>query len=178
MRIARTKGAVCYPARFQLVLATNPCPCAPPREEDCTCSAAARRRYLGRLSGPLLDRVDLRTRLRPLTAMNAHDSTEPESTEAVRGRVLLARNRALARWSGPGWQSNAEVPGPALRREFALPVGVTALLDRSLDRGALTARGADRCLRIAWTLADLAGTDQPDAEHVAAALDFRDRTAA
>ncbi|MCU1687518.1 MAG: hypothetical protein JWQ81_8257 [Amycolatopsis sp.] len=178
VRIARTKGAVCYPARFQLVLATNPCPCAPPREENCICSAAARRRYLGRLSGPLLDRVDLRTKLRPLTAMNAHDGTEPESTEVVRGRVLQARNRALARWSGPGWQSNAEVPGPVLRREFALPTEATALLDRSLDRGALTARGADRCLRIAWTLSDLAGADRPDAEHVAAALDFRDRTAA
>jgi magnesium chelatase family protein len=178
VRIARTRGAVCYPARFQLVLATNPCPCAPPKESDCSCSAAARRRYLGRLSGPLLDRVDLRTRLRPLTAMNAHDSGEPESTAAVRERVLLARNRALARWSGRGWQSNAQVPGPALRREFALPSGVTALLDQGLDRGALTARGADRTLRISWTLADLAGAAQPDADHVAAALEFRDRTAA
>jgi magnesium chelatase family protein len=178
VRIARTRGAVCYPARFQLVLATNPCPCAPPKESDCTCSAAARRRYLGRLSGPLLDRVDLRTRLRPLTAMNAHDSGEPESTTAVRERVLLARNRALVRWSDHGWQSNAQVPGPALRREFGLPPGVTALLDQGLDRGALTARGADRSLRIAWTLADLEGATRPDADHVAAALEFRDRTAA
>jgi magnesium chelatase family protein len=178
VRIARTRGAVCYPARFQLVLATNPCPCAPPKESDCSCSAAARRRYLLRLSGPLLDRVDLRARLRPLTAMSAHDSGEPEPTDMVRARVALARRRAAERWAGRGWQSNAEVPGPVLRREFALPAKVTALLDRGLDRGALTARGADRCLRIAWTLADLADSERPDGDHVATALEFRDRKAA
>jgi len=152
VRIARSRGAVCYPARFQLVLATNPCPCAPPKESDCSCSAAVRRRYLGRLSGPLLDRVDLRAKLRPLTAMNAHDKGEPESTEVVRGRVMLARKRAVERWAGRGWLSNAEVPGPVLRKEFALPREATALLDKGLDRGVLTARGADRCLRIAWTV--------------------------
>jgi magnesium chelatase family protein len=178
VRIARTRGAVCYPARFQLVLATNPCPCARPKESDCSCTAAARRRYLGKLSGPLLDRVDLRARLRSLSAMNAHENGEPEATEAVRGRVMLARKRAVARWAGRGWLSNAEVPGPVLRREFALPGKVTALLDRGLDRGVLTARGADRCLRIAWTLSDLANCEQPDADHVATALEFRDRTAA
>lgn len=178
VRIARARGAVCYPARFQLVLATNPCPCAPPKESDCTCSPAARRRYLGKLSGPLLDRVDLMARLRSLTAMSVHDEGVPESTEVIRERVLLARSRAAKRWAGRGWQANAEVPGPALRREFALPSGVTALLDRGLDRGALTARGADRCLRIAWTLADLAGAEQPNADQVATALEFRDRKAA
>jgi magnesium chelatase family protein len=178
VRIARAKGSVSYPARFQLVLATNPCPCAPPKESDCSCSSPARRRYLGRLSGPLLDRVDLRARLRPLTAMSAHQHSQPESTESVRQRVVLARIRAGERWAARGWQTNADVPGPVLRREFTLPGKVTALLDRGLDRGALTARGADRCLRIAWTLADLAGTERPDADHVAAALEFRERRAA
>ncbi|MDQ0376709.1 YifB family Mg chelatase-like AAA ATPase [Amycolatopsis thermophila] len=178
VRIARARGSVCYPARFQLVMATNPCPCAPPREADCSCSPTERRRYLSRLSGPLLDRVDLRVRLRPMTAMSNHESGEPEPTEVVRKRVLAARDRAAARWSAQGWKTNAEVPGPALRREFALPRTTTALLDRSLERGTVTARGADRCLRIAWTLADLAETDEPDADHVAAALEFRDRRAA
>ena len=112
VRIARVKGAVSYPARFQLVLATNPCPCAPPKEADCTCSATARRRYLGRLSGPLLDRVDLRVRLRPLTAISAHETTKPEPTEVVRERVLSARERAVQRWEGQGWRANSEVPGP------------------------------------------------------------------
>jgi magnesium chelatase family protein len=178
VRIARARGAVCYPARFQLVLATNPCPCAPPKEADCICSAAARRRYLGRLSGPLLDRVDLRATLRPLTAMRAHADGDQEPTRAVRERVLLARRRAAGRWAERGWQSNAEVPGPVLRKDFALPGKVTELLDKGLDRGVLTARGADRCLRISWTLADLANREQPDADDVAAALEFRERKAA
>lgn len=176
VRISRVKGSVQYPARFQLVLATNPCPCAPPKDADCTCSASVRRRYFGRLSGPLLDRVDLRVRLRPLSAISAHLSGTPESSAAVRERVLGARERAVKRWKEHGWQTNSEVPGPALRREFALPNQVTALLDRALERGALTARGADRCLRIAWTLADLAGEEQPTADQVAAALNFRERS--
>lgn len=178
VRIARARGVVRYPASFQLVLATNPCPCAPPRETECSCTPAARRRYLARLSGPLLDRVDLRVRMRPMTAMGAHEAGSAESTAQVRERVVAARERAAKRWSERGWQTNAEVPGPALRREFALPADVTRLLDRSLDRGAITARGADRCLRIAWTLADLAEADAPEADHVAAALEFRDRRAA
>ncbi len=178
VRIARVKGAVRYPARFQLVLATNPCPCAPPKEADCTCSASARRRYLGRLSGPLLDRVDLRVRLRPLSALTAHQDGTPESSAVVRERVLEARERAVKRWAEHGWPTNAEVPGPALRREFALPVQATGLLDRALERGVLTARGADRCLRIAWTLADLKGADRPESDHVSAALNFRERSAA
>ncbi|HVV13722.1 YifB family Mg chelatase-like AAA ATPase [Amycolatopsis sp.] len=178
VRIARSKGSVCYPARFQLVLATNPCPCAPPRESDCTCTPWARRRYLARLSGPLLDRVDIRVKMRPITAMTTHEHNAPEPTDVVRKRVLAARERAAARWSERGWRTNAEVPGPALRREFALPRKTTALVDRSLERGFLTARGADRCLRIAWTLADLATAPRPDSDHVAAALEFRDRGAA
>lgn len=178
IRLARRDGVVNYPARFQLVLAGNPCPCAPAREADCVCSPAARRRYTSRLSGPLLDRVDLRVRMRPTSAMRC-DSLQPaDTTPVVRGRVENARQAAAERWSTHGWRTNAEVPGPALRREFALPPQVTSLLDRVIATGALTGRGADRCLRVAWTLADLAGREWPAAEHVAAALEFRDRRAA
>jgi magnesium chelatase family protein len=178
IRIARAKGVVRYPASFQLVMAGNPCPCAPPRETDCTCSPSARRRYAARLSGPLLDRVDLRVRLRPVTAMRAHADRDRESTEVVRRRVVAARSRAVERWSEHGWSTNAVVPGPALWREFALPHQVTDLVERSLRRGAITARGADRCLRVAWTLADLDGAEHPDGDHVASALGFRERSAA
>ncbi len=178
IRLARRDGMVSYPARFQLVLATNTCPCAPPREADCTCSPHTRRRYLSRLSGPLLDRVDLRVRTRPITAMSHSEVTSPEPTATVRTRVEAARDRALRRWSAHGWQTNAEAPGPSLRRDFALPAAATGLLDRGLKTGAVTARGADRCLRVAWTLSDLAGTATPTADHVASALEFRDRLTA
>ena len=177
IRLARQGGTVRYPARFQLVMATNTCPCAPPKEVDCTCTPRDRRRYMAKLSGPLLDRVDLRVKMRPLIAMNGAEAGTPEPTSVVRERVLKARTRATERWTtrNQSWRTNAEVPGPALRREFALPRQVTALLDRALSTGALTGRGADRCIRVAWTLADLAETDRPTAEHVAAALEFRER---
>lgn len=178
VRLARARGVVTYPARFQLVLATNPCPCAPSRESECSCSPSARRRYLGKLSGPLMDRVDIRVRMRPITAMDTHAMDPPETTAGVRERVLAARERATFRWSEYGWRTNAEVPGPKLRTEFRLPSPTTALLERGLERGVLTARGADRCLRLAWTLADLAGVDTPGVDEVAAALEFRDRRAA
>ncbi|MEV4318460.1 YifB family Mg chelatase-like AAA ATPase [Actinocrispum sp. NPDC049592] len=174
IRLGRRDGVVCYPARFQLVLATNPCPCAPPRDVDCSCLPHVRRRYLARLSGPLLDRVDLRIQMRPLTAMSIVDIT-PEPTSVVRDRVLKARDRARQRWADYGWATNAEVPGPVLRREFALPRSATHLLDRSLEKGSLTGRGADRCLRVAWTLSDLEDLDRPQADQVSAALEFRDR---
>ncbi|MDQ3887340.1 MAG: YifB family Mg chelatase-like AAA ATPase [Actinomycetota bacterium] len=177
VRLARRDGVVTYPARCQLVLAANPCPCAPPDERDCTCAPAARRRYLGRLSGPLLDRVDLRVAMRPVTQMDSA-GCEPDSTAVVRERVSAARQAARARWEDHGWATNAEVPGPALRRRYHLPRNVRAPIEHSLRMGLLTARGADRCLRVAWTVADLAGRGCPSEEDVAAALNFKDRRTA
>jgi magnesium chelatase family protein len=177
VRLARADGTVQYPARFQLVLAANPCPCAPAHDRDCVCSSLVRRRYLGRLSGPLLDRVDLRARMFPVTALS-DASGLAESTATVRERVLAARAAAAERWAGQGWRTNAEVPGPVLRTRFALPRSAVRPLDAGLRAGELTARGADRALRVAWTLADLAGRDRPDQALVETALFFRDRRAA
>jgi len=113
--------------------------------------------------------------MRPITAMVAAGEDTPESTETVRARVATARARATHRWQAHGWLTNAEVPGPVLRRDYAPPRRATALLDKGLATGAVTARGADRCLRVAWTLSDLAGRAHPDEDDVAAALEFRDR---
>ncbi|GAY07875.1 YifB family Mg chelatase-like AAA ATPase [Pseudonocardia sp. N23] len=176
VRISRSEGTVSYPARFQLVLAANPCPCAPAHDRDCICTSLVRRRYLGRLSGPLLDRVDLRTWMHPVTALTG--DVPGESTEIVRARVLAARAAATERWSAHGWRTNAEVPGPILRSRFALPAGVLRPLDAGLRAGELTARGADRALRVSWTIADLGGRDRPDRDAVEAALYFRDRRVA
>jgi magnesium chelatase family protein len=133
---------------------------------------------MSRLSGPLLDRVDLRVRMRPITALSRSDLTGPEPTAMVRARVAAARAKAAERWKKHGWLTNAQAPGPILRREYGLPRGVTAPLDRGLDNGSVTARGADRCLRVSWTLADLAEVDRPTSEHMEAALEFRDRRVA
>ncbi|HEY2203183.1 MAG TPA: ATP-binding protein, partial [Pseudonocardia sp.] len=178
VRLARADGSVRYPARFQLVMAANPCPCAPAHDRDCRCPSTTRRRYLGRLSGPLLDRVDLRATLNPLVALSTVDLDPGESSATVRARVLAARAAAAARWSADGWRSNAEVPGPVLRSRFRLPRPVVRPLDSGLSRGELTARGADRALRVAWTLADLAGLDRPDEDLVRRAIQFKEQRAA
>jgi magnesium chelatase family protein len=113
----------------------------------------------------------------PITALSAV-SDGAESTATVRERVLAARAAAAERWAGEGWRTNAEVPGPVLRTRFALPRHAVGPLDAGLRAGELTARGADRALRVAWTLADLAGRSSPDQELVETALFFRDRRAA
>ncbi len=174
VRIARRDGVARYPARFQLVLAANPCPCAPAREADCVCPPTARRRYLGKLSGPLIDRVDLRIKMVPM-ATGAFTSDVAEDSRQVRQRVVAARDAAADRWKEFGWTTNGEVPGYLLRQQFRLPRKVIACVEDSLRRGEITARGADRAIRVAWTLTDLRGANSPGAGDVSAALNFRDR---
>ena len=181
--VSRLAAQVRFPAQFQLVLAANPCPCgqAVVRGRDCMCSPMAKLRYFGRLSGPLLDRVDLRREMRPATRRELRDDRGlAESTAVVAERVLAARERMTGRLSGTPWRANAEVPGHAMRRDWPLPWDVVAAAERELDRGNLTARGVDRVLRVAWTIADLAGRDQPGSDEVAMALLYRgvERTAA
>ncbi len=173
--IARASGTARYPARFQLVLAANPCPCgnAVGKGIECRCSSLARRRYLSRLSGPLLDRVDLRVEVLPVTRAEMAASTSPEPTKVVACRVAQARAVQRERLAGTGWHSNAEVPGRELRSRWRLPRSVTAELELAMDRGNLTARGYDRVLRVAWTLADLDGAGSPTVDHVGLAFGFR-----
>lgn len=172
IRLARRDGVARYPARFQLVMAANPCPCAPTDPKDCLCNAGAKRRYLGRLSGPLMDRVDLRVEMHPVRCgAFTHEVAEPSS--AVRNRVAEARATAADRWTELGVRTNAEVPGPALRGDFRLSDAAMAPLRKAVERGRLNLRGVDRTLRIAWSIADLAGVNSPTPDHVAKALSFR-----
>ncbi|TAM72354.1 YifB family Mg chelatase-like AAA ATPase [Mycobacterium sp.] len=172
IRLARRDGVACYPARFQLVLAANLCPCAPADPQDCMCPAATKRRYLGKLSGPLLDRVDLRVQMDPVRA-KAFSGRDGESTAQVRQRVAAAREAAARRWLPHGVRTNAEVSGALLRRKFRPSNAAMEPLQRALDRGLLSIRGLDRTLRVAWSLADLAGRTSPGLDEVALALSFR-----
>ncbi|MEV6491913.1 ATP-binding protein, partial [Actinoplanes sp. NPDC051633] len=174
--LARAKGSTEYPARVQLILASNPCPCAQPAgDQHCTCTPHIRRRYLSRLSGPLLDRVDIQISLRPLTAAQLMTEAGPaEPSAVVAERVAKARAAAAARWAADGWRVNAEVPGPQLRRPpWLLPPYDTAALRAGMDRGLLSARGFDRVLRLAWTIADLDGKTRPDRADVDEAAQLR-----
>ena len=172
--LLRSGGAVRYPARFQLVLAANPCPCAR-RRSECVCAAPVRRRYDQRLSGPLLDRIDLRVPIEPVSRADLFDpATARETSAVVIARVAGARAAAAKRWVTLGHRVNATVPGAVLRSAPWLPpYAVLAEAERDLERGVLTARGFDRVLRIAWTTAHLAGRDRPTAHDVSEALYFR-----
>jgi magnesium chelatase family protein len=174
--IARSAGVVRFPAKFLMVLAANPCPCGRfSRTDDlCECPPASIRRYQARLSGPLLDRVDLRVEVDRVTRSElSQRDARGESTVTVADRVRAARERAALRLAGMPWRTNSEVPGRELRSRWHVAPGAMDEAERSLERGVLTARGLDRVLRVAWTIADLVGHDRPDATDVNLALQLR-----
>lgn len=177
IEVSRAGFTARYPARFQLVLAMNPCPCGNygVRGAECTCPPASIRRYATRLSGPLRDRVDIELQVARVAASRATSGTRSElDTATGREMVAVARGRAAERWSRTPWSRNADVPGTWLRQgEFRLDGAVRAPLDRALERGVLTLRGYDRVLRIAWTMADLAGRDRPVADDIGRALHLK-----
>jgi magnesium chelatase family protein len=171
--IARSGMTARFPARFTLVLAANRCPCAKSAtaKSACTCTPLMRRRYLARLSGPLLDRVDVKVELLPVgraELLSDRQLTEPSTV--VAGRVREARLRAAQRLAGTPWRLNAEVPGSELRRSFRPAAGALAPLERAMDLGQVSARGTDRIIRMSWTLADLAGQPRPGRAEIGASL--------
>ncbi|MFI8002752.1 YifB family Mg chelatase-like AAA ATPase [Streptomyces sp. NPDC086010] len=174
--VARAAGVVRLPARFLMVLAANPCPCGRHTlaGSGCECPPSAVRRYQARLSGPLLDRVDLRVEVEPVSRADLlGGGGRGESSAEVAARVLQARVRAAERLAGTPWTTNSEVPGHELRTRLVAAPGALAAAERDMERGALTARGLDRVLRVAWTVADLRAADRPDATDVAVALELR-----
>ncbi len=131
----------------------------------------ARRRYLARLSGPLLDRVDAKIEFLPVRrAELLSDRAFTEPSAVVADRVRAARKRAAARLAGTPWRLNAQIPGSELRRKFAPAAPALAPLERAMDLGTISARGADRVIRLSWTLTDLAGLSSPGASEVGYAL--------
>jgi len=172
--IARQAMTARFPARFTLVLAANPCPCAraaTPGGTACQCSPATRRRYLGRLSGPLLDRVDVKITLEPVSRREMlYDRKHAETSADVAGRVAAARDRAAQRLAETPWRVNAEIPGAELRRAFPPEHGALKSLDRAMELGQVSARGADKIVRVAWSLADLAGKPRPGAAEIDVAI--------
>ena len=171
--VARLGLTARFPARFTLVLAANPCPCAKGRASGagCTCTPTERRRYLARLSGPLLDRVDVKVEFLPVSrAELLSDRGFAEPSSVVLNRVEAARDRAAARLGPTPWRLNGEIPGSELRRSFAPGPGALAPLERAMDLGEISARGVDKVIRVAWTLADLAGVARPTVAETSYAL--------
>ena len=169
VRVCRARGTISYPARFQLVAATNPCPCGPPTG-GCRCSDSSRDRYVRRLSGPLLDRFDLRLELGRPDAGELLGATDGEGTAVVAARVAQARALAAAR----GVVTNAALTAPLLDHLAPVEPAARRLLERMVRSGRLTARGMHRIRRVARTIADLAAHEGAlREEHVAGALALR-----
>jgi magnesium chelatase family protein len=173
LTLTRVGGTAVYPAGFTLLLAANPCPCAK-EPNECSCPPESRRRYLARLSGPLLDRVDLHVTLPRITRSEVlAEGGRGELSTSVAARVAHARSRAAQRYAGTPWRTNGQVPPVELMRRWPLPVRVTEQALQALDDGRLTARGFGRVVRTAWTLADLQDLGRPGPEHVGHAMAFR-----
>jgi len=171
VQISRVAGTVRYPARFQLVCAMNPCKCGwyGHPSGKCTCSEQSIRRYLARLSGPLLDRIDLQVEVPALNFEELRQETPSEPSEAIRARVEAARRLQLER----GVDCNAHLAGQALRDTCALDGAGAALMKTAYDSMALSARSYDRILRVARTIADLDGSPGIQAPHLAEAIQYR-----
>lgn len=173
--IHRAWGSVVLPARFQLVLAANPCPCGQAAFRNCSCTPADKRRYRTKLSGPVLDRVDIQLDVLPVTLADLRASTTVEDSATVAARVREARARQEARYRGEPWDINAHAPGPWLREHFDLGAGHLGPLDSALERGQISMRGYDRVVRVATTLADLDGREGPSGDDLLSALTLRTR---
>jgi magnesium chelatase family protein len=173
--IARAAGTLSFPARFTLVASMNPCPCGfrGVRGSDCRCDDATVQKYLGKLSGPLLDRIDLHVSVSRVSFDELVQRAPAETSTTIRARVEAARERQTARLAGAGVSTNAAIPAAAVRRLCPLDTGTLGLLEGSVTRGTLSARAFDRVVRVARTIADLAGTEQIERVHVAEALVYR-----
>lgn len=174
--VARATGAVTFPARFMLVAAANPCPCGFEGDpvKQCGCRSDQIARYRQKLSGPLLDRIDLRLAVPRLTKDELLGAADGEPSSAVRARVLDARERQRARTGSMGYACNAFLPGPLARRVVDLADDAGDVLARAVETMALTGRGFDRVLKVARTIADLGAADRVRAGHVIEALSFRE----
>jgi magnesium chelatase family protein len=171
--IARASGVSDFPARFQLVAAANPCRRGCPSLDQCVCTPAERARYLGRLSRPLLDRIDLHVELPALAPTDIQAAAGGDVTSSVRARVSAARQRQRDRFRTTGIRVNAAMNPRQVRRFCAVPVEAERLLAAAMTRLGLTARGHDRVLKVARTVADLAGADTMAVEHCAEAIQYR-----
>jgi magnesium chelatase family protein len=173
--VTRVIGSVEFPARFTLVAAANPCPCGYDGDVSrrCTCRIDRVELYRSKLSGPLLDRVDIRLTIPRLTKQELLGQSAGEPSAAVRGRVEEARDRQRARYATLGFHCNAQLPGPLARRHMRMAPAAEEFLANAVETHTLSGRGFDRALKVARTIADLAGAERVNADHVVEGLAYR-----
>ncbi|UPK76542.1 YifB family Mg chelatase-like AAA ATPase [Nocardioidaceae bacterium SCSIO 66511] len=175
--IARAARTAEYPARFQLVLAANPCPCGrdgTSTSDLCTCTTTSKRKYHDKLSGPVLDRIDVHRTVESISVRQLHEAVDDKvDTASIAALVEKARHRQRDRYAGTPWRINAEAPGAELRRHWPMSSDADALIDKALARSRVSPRAADRIVRLAWTVADLTGVERPGVAEARAAMQLR-----
>lgn len=173
--VARAKMSTTFPARIQLILAANPCPCGYDwgNGRRCSCSPREKSRYFNRLSGPILDRIDIQIEVPQESVFVPNPDQLQESSHILRERVCEARNRAQYRYRELGWSCNSQASGQWLR-EYTPRHALLPIIE-ALDQERVSLRGADRALRLAWTIADLRHADKPTIDDIAAGLALRTR---
>jgi magnesium chelatase family protein len=174
--LTRVAGSLRYPARFMLIAAMNPCPCGyyGDRSRECVCTPQQIRRYRAKLSGPLQDRIDIHIEVPPVPVRELHEQGPiPESSAAIRRRVLEARTRQALRYRRDGIHTNAQLKPRLLKRYCGLDETGRGLLEQAMARLGFSARAHGRILRVARTIADLAGAETINPLHVAEAIQYR-----
>jgi magnesium chelatase family protein len=173
--ISRTRQSVMFPAQFTLVASTNPCPCGyfGDTVQACSCSPRAREQYWARLSGPLMDRIDLQVGVNRLKPEEITQQPTGEDSQSVRSRVEAARDRAHQRFTNTSLRCNAEMRSEHLRHWCQLDAATKGLLETAIRKLGLSVRASDRILKVARTIADLAGDEPLQTHHVAEAIQYR-----
>lgn len=175
--ISRAKVAIDFPANFMLIASMNPCPCGfyNHPEKECTCPAGAVQKYLNKISGPLLDRIDLHVEVTPVSFSElSSNAVKGESSNAIRERVIAARTIQANRYkNNEGIYANAQMSSKMLREICVLDTVSETLLKRAMEKLNLSARAYDRILKVARTIADLSASNDIKAEHIAEAIQYR-----
>jgi magnesium chelatase family protein len=175
--LSRATGSVTYPASLMLVAAQNPCPCGyhGDSERQCTCSSALVARYAQRVSGPLRDRIDIHVEVPRVNYEKLSSDRLGEGSSAIRERVIAARQRQIERFSGTRLRCNADMGASEVRQYCALDAAGQSLMKAAVRQLSLSARGYHRVLKLARTIADLAGQQHIGAAHLAEAIQYRPR---
>jgi len=174
--ISRAKVAMDFPANFMLIASMNPCPCGYYNhpEKECTCPPGAVQKYLNKISGPLLDRIDLHVEVTPVSYTELSNTGKGETSEDIRNRVIKAREIQTQRYKEtPGTYANAQMSSKQLREICVINQAGEGLLKKAMERLNLSARAYDRILKVSRTIADLATSADIKVEHIAEAIQFR-----